>query len=128
MALRDLATHSGRLGATWAIHQCGLARLWLAYIGFDWLDMAALGDQPMQLIRLASWIELTAMKLRDSATHSGRLRATWVTCCAALRDWLPRTGFDCLNLHALGDQPIQLIRFASSTELTHRGANENPNA
>ena len=83
---------------------------WLARIGFDWLHLAALGDQPMQLIRLASWIELTAMNLRDSATHSGRLRATWVTCCTALRGWLPRTGFDCLNLHALGDQPVQLIR------------------
>ena len=70
---------------------------WLAHIGFDWLDLAALGDQPVQLIRFAS-IELTGMNLRDSATHSGRLRATWVTRCAALHDWLPRIGFDCLNL------------------------------
>ena len=79
--------------------------------------MAALGDRPMQLIRLASSIELTGMNLRDSATPSGRLRATCVTRCTALHDWLPRIGFDCLNLHALGDQPVQLIRFASSTEV-----------
>ena len=58
------------------------------------------------------------MNLRDSATPSGRLRATCVTRCTALHDWLPRIGFDCLNLHALGDQPVQLIQFASSTELT----------
>ena len=79
--------------------------------------MAALGDQPVQLIRLASSIELTGRNLRDSATYSGRLRASWVTRCAALHDWLPRTVFDFLNLHALGDQSVQLIRFASSTEL-----------
>ena len=42
MALRDVATNSGRLGATWAVHQRGLARFWLADIGFDWLDLAAL--------------------------------------------------------------------------------------
>ena len=58
------------------------------------------------------------MNLRDLVTHSGRLRATWVTRCAASHDWLPQIGFDCLHLHALGDQPVQLIRFASLTELT----------
>ena len=80
--------------------------------------MAAMGDQPVQLIRLASSIELTGRNLRDSVTHSGRLSASWVTRCAALHDWLSQTGFDCLDLAALGDQPVQLIRSASSTKLT----------
>ena len=101
---------------------------WLAHVGFDWLDLAALGDQPVQPIRWASSIELTGMNLHDLATHFGRLRATWVTPCAALHDWLPPTGFNCLDLAALENQPVELIRLASSLELTNLGANENPNA
>ena len=61
MDLHDLGTHSGWLCATWAIRQRSLARLVGSYchgIGFDWLHPAALGDQPMQPIRLASSTEL----------------------------------------------------------------------
>ena len=41
---------------------------------------------------------------------------------------MARIGFDWLHLAALGDQPMQQIRLASSTELIDLGANENPNA
>ena len=102
---------------------CTPGWLILASTGSTWLPWALL-----QPIRLASSTELTGMNWGDLVTHSGRLRATWATRCAALHDWLPRTGFNCLDLAALGDQPVELIRLASSTELTNLGANENPNA